>query len=221
MNQETINFVAELKKRPDMLGIILFGSWARGNNRLDSDVDLVVILEEGFRRTVEYRNGQAFEIIYITEKSAFEFWDSHKDACAGLWEVAKVLYDKEGTIKRLENKVRTMLKAGKKPIDEYQLGQLRFDAEDQIKYAESILENDSTTANLILSNKVFALTELFFDIRQQWTPAPKQRLSKINGLNANLYSLLENFYGDQMKTNERIKIAKDMIPAIFDTAKTT
>ena len=38
MNQETQNFVEELKKKPDVLGVILFGSWARGNNRSDSDV---------------------------------------------------------------------------------------------------------------------------------------------------------------------------------------
>jgi predicted nucleotidyltransferase len=79
MNLETQNFVEELKKRQDVIGVILFGSWARGNNRPDSDVDLVVILNEGYRRTVEYRNKQAFEIIYTTEKGAFDFWESHKD----------------------------------------------------------------------------------------------------------------------------------------------
>jgi predicted nucleotidyltransferase len=103
VNTETTDFLAELKDRPDVLGVILFGSWARGNNRQDSDVDLVVILSEGYRRTVEYRGEQAFEIIYTTEKSALDYWDSHKDDCAGLWGVAKVLYDKDGSVKRLQD----------------------------------------------------------------------------------------------------------------------
>ena len=68
MNNVYDEFVEDLKKRSDVLGIILFGSWARGNNRPDSDVDLVVILKEGFRRTVEYRGSQAFEIIYTIGK---------------------------------------------------------------------------------------------------------------------------------------------------------
>jgi predicted nucleotidyltransferase len=67
MNNDTQEFIERLKRQPDIVGIILFGSWARGNNRLVSDVDLVVIVTEGFKRTVEYNNAQAFEIIYTTE----------------------------------------------------------------------------------------------------------------------------------------------------------
>ena len=106
MNEATQKFLEELKQRPDVLGVIMFGSWARGNNRPDSDVDLVVILTEGYRRTVEHRNGQPFEIIYTTEKGAFDYWESHKDDAAGLWEVAKILYDKNGAIEQLKNKIR-------------------------------------------------------------------------------------------------------------------
>lgn len=36
MNKETQTFLEELKQRSDVLGVILFGSWARGNNRPDS-----------------------------------------------------------------------------------------------------------------------------------------------------------------------------------------
>jgi predicted nucleotidyltransferase len=32
MNQETETFLEELKQKPEVLGVILFGSWARGNN---------------------------------------------------------------------------------------------------------------------------------------------------------------------------------------------
>jgi len=190
MNEATKNFLEELKQRDDVIGVIMFGSWARGNNRPDSDVDLVVILTEGYRRTVEYRDGQAFEIIYTTEKGAFEYWESHKDDAAGLWTIAKILFDKNGTVERLKTKIKNVLDAGKKPIDEYQLGQFRFDAKDQLKYVENILATDPTTANLILSNKVFALTELFFDIRQMWTPAPKQRLAEIQKISPDFYALL-------------------------------
>lgn len=215
MNQETQNFVEELKKRQDVLGVILFGSWARGNNRPDSDVDLVVILTHGYRRTVEYRDKQAFEIIYTTEKGAFDYWESHKDDAAGLWEIAKILFDKDGTIERLKNNIKEVLNAGKKPMDEFQLGQFRFDAENQLKYVESVLASDPTTANLILTNKIFALTELFFDIRQMWTPAPKQRLERIKEISPDFYSLLQQFYQEQLSTREKLFVAKKIIPITF------
>lgn len=194
----------------------MFGSWARGNNRPDSDVDLVVILTEGCRRTVEHRNGQAFEIIYTTEKGALDYWESHKDDAAGLWAVAKVLFDKDGTIERLKTKITEVLDAGKKPIDEYQLGQFRFDAEDILKYAESILASDPTSANLILTNKIFALTELFFDIRQMWMPAPKQRLAEIQKISPDFYALLKAFYQEQITLKDKLEAAKKIVPLVFE-----
>lgn len=216
MNETTQNFLEELKQRGDVLGVIMFGSWARGNNRPDSDVDLVVILTEGYRRTVEHRNGQVFEIIYTTEKGALEYWESHKDDAAGLWAVAKVLFDKDGTIERLQSKIKDVLDAGKKPIDEHQLGQFRFDAEDQLKYVEYILVSDPTTANLILTNKIFTLTELFFDIRQMWTPAPKQRLVEIMNLSPELHSLLKQFYYEKASTEEKLGVAKKIVSVVFE-----
>src|ERR1700722_9591278 len=193
MNKTTHNFLEILKQRKDVLGVIMFGSRARGNDRPESDVDLVVIITEGFRRAVEYHEGQAFEIIYTTGKSALAYWKNHRDDAAGLWAVAKVLYDKDGTIAKLKNKVNMVLKKGKAPIDEHQLGQFRFDAEDTLKYVGHIADADPVTANLVLTNKVFTLTELFFNIRQMWIPAPKQRLAKIKEISPDLYALLSEF----------------------------
>jgi len=107
-----------------------------------------------------------------------------------------------------------MIKQGKKPIEEDQLKQFRFDAEDQIKYIEFILDNDPITANFLLNNKASTLTELFFDIRQLWTPAPKQRLAKIKELSPELYSLLEEFY-DENVFREKLQTAKQIVPIIF------
>lgn len=214
MNDATRKFVEELKQRLDVVGVIMFGSWARGNNRPDSDVDLVVILTEGYRHTVEHRDGQDFEIIYTTERGAFEYWESHKDDAAGLWAVAKVLYDKDGTIEQLKSKIQKVLDEGKKPIDTYRLGQFRFDVEDILKYVEYIVETDPTTANLILGNKVFSLTELFFNIRQKWTPAPKQRLAQIKEISPELYRLLVEFYGEN-NFKERLEMAKKIVPIVF------
>ena len=216
MTEEAKLFIEELKARPDVLGIILFGSWARGDNRPDSDVDLVVILREGYRRTVEHKNGEVFEIIFTTEDGALDYWDSHKDDAFGLWEVAKILYDQNGTVLRLQDKIKTLLDSGKCPIDEYQIGQYRFDAKDQLKVSGVLAQSDTTAANFILTNKVFALTELFFDLRKEWTPAPKQRLAKIREIKPELYTELENFYQDGALLGDKLKIAEQIINFVFE-----
>lgn len=50
LNKATLDFLDNLKSREDVLGVVLFGSWARGNQRATSDVDLVVIVKEGYKR---------------------------------------------------------------------------------------------------------------------------------------------------------------------------
>ena len=216
INYATQVFLEELKERNEVLGVILFGSWARGNNYPESDVDLVVILSSGYSRAVEYHSGQVFEIIYTTETSAYDYWISDIDGAAGLWGVAKVLFDKNGAIERLKTKIQQVLDTGKKAIEEHQIRQLHFDSDDQIKYVERIADIDQTSANLILHNKIYALSELFFDIRCIWTPAPKQRLAEILKINSNFYILLEQFYQDQTSFKAKVEIAKKIVAIIFE-----
>ncbi len=214
MNEELKTFLEELKSKPDVLGVIMFGSWARGDNRPNSDVDLIVILTEGYRRTVEYKNKQAFEIIYTTEKSALDFWQSKKDDCYDLWNVAKVLYDKEGAVNRLRVEADKIIKAGKKPIDEYQKEQYKFSAEDELTAVKVKIKTDPATANLVLSKSVLFLTELFFNLRQMWVPAPKQRLAKIRETSPKLAELFEQFYVSSI-FDKRIELVEKIIPLIF------
>jgi predicted nucleotidyltransferase len=126
-------FVDKLKNREDVLGVILFGSWARGTNRDDSDFDLLVIQREGFLRTVEYRGGKAFEITYTTVHGAIDFWMENKDDCVGLWDVAKVLYDRDDTLERLRQVADDIRREGKRPLDKVALEHLRLDVADQIR----------------------------------------------------------------------------------------
>jgi predicted nucleotidyltransferase len=216
MNEATKNFLEELKKRDDVLGVILFGSWARGNYRENSDVDLEVIVKDGFQRSVEKRDGQIFEIIYTTEKSAFDYNCANKDGAYNFWSVAKILYDKDGSIEKLKQNIESVLEKGKEKIDEIQVEQIKFDAEDVLNYVKEIYSNDPTTANLLLNNKVFNLTENFFNLRQLWTPAPKQRLAKISELNFNLYSYLVNFYNDNTSFDDKTKIVSKIIIEVFN-----
>jgi predicted nucleotidyltransferase len=216
MNTVTKEFIEELKARADVVGVVMFGSWARGNNRPDSDVDLLVILTEGYRRTVEFKDKQAFEIIYTTAKSALDFWQNKKDDCAGLWAVAKIVYDKDGAIQQLKQKAEEIIKEGKKPIDEYQKGQFKFSAEDELRAVEELIIKDLPTANLVMTYTVNNLTSQFFDLRQLWTPAPKQRLAKIKEIHPELGSLFENFYLEP-SIEDRIEIAKKIIPFTFET----
>lgn len=53
VNDAPERFFEELRQRPEVVGVLLFGSQARGNSRPDSDIDLVVLVSEGFQHAVE------------------------------------------------------------------------------------------------------------------------------------------------------------------------
>ena len=124
------------------------------------------------------------------------------------------MFDRDGTVEQLRADVQRVLLDGKSEINAAQLEQLRFDAADQIRHARSIAAEDPTTSNFILTNKVFALTGTFFDIRQEWTPPPKQRLAVIRGVSPDLYALLCDFY-QEPELQEKIGIAERMLSLVF------
>lgn len=214
MNIATQQFVESLQARPDVLGIILFGSWARGNNRPDSDVDLLVIVQEGFRRSVEEHAGQTFEIIYTTEQGAIDFWHSSPDEAVELWTIARVLFDRDGTMVRLKAVGEAIRAARKSPLSEETMAHLTFDVRDQIKTAEALAPNDPITARMLLNMKLLHLTELFFDVRQLWTPPPKQRLAVIRQHDAGLYERIAQFY-NAATLEEQIALARQIAETVL------
>jgi hypothetical protein len=214
MNQATKNFVARLENDDNVLGVILFGSWARGNNRAESDVDLIILLKKGFQRCIETHDGQIFEIIYTTPGSALQFWQENKDECFKVWSVAKILLDKGGVIEQLQQGAKGIIDTGKTEINEKQKEQFRFDAEDKLRYIKISLTTDLVTASLILNQMVIQLTGLYFDLRRQWTPAPKQRFAEIESKSPLFADLLKAFYETD---DQRVKLekAEAMVPVVF------
>jgi len=214
MSDAVKEYLDALADRTDVRAVILFGSRARGDNRPDSDVDLVVILTEGYRRAVEEHDGLRFEIVYVTEDDALKFWLSNPDDGHGVWEVAKILVDKDGCAKRLQDKTSAALAKGKSAIDNFQRSQLRFDAEDQIGYSERVAHDDPATAELVLNNKVIGLAETFFNLRRMWIPGPKQRLALIRDSDPSIAKLFEAFYRASTFAG-RIAAARALLRALF------
>lgn len=214
MHKNALIFIEKLQLREDVLAIILFGSWARNTNRSDSDTDLLVILEKGGWRTVEYEDDHPIEITYVTPDAAVEFWSTHVDDCADLWSVAKILYSKGNVAEHLKESALTITAKGKSPIDEAKLTHLRFDNQDQLKAVEAIAKTDPATAHMILTKKVYDLTGILFDIRQAWTPAPKQRLEMIKSIDPQLHAKIYSFYSEDTNFKEKLTIAREIVERI-------
>lgn len=219
INPATQHYLAELQTDPNVLGIILFGSWARGNNRPGSDVDLLVIVQAGFRRTAVSRAGQMFEVTYVTEQGTVDFWQANRDDAVELWHNAQVLFDRDGAVARLRRIADEQAAQGKPALTNDQYEHASFDVQDLLRAAAALSATDPVTARMLLSVKVFQLSELFFDIRQLWTPPPKQRLAVIKRLTPRLYELIARYYAAQPLA-EQLDIARAITTIVFDQKNT-
>jgi hypothetical protein len=71
------------------------------------------------------------------------------------------------------------------------------------------------TANLILSIKITALIEVYFDTIKKWRPAPKQILSEIKSRNSKLHSYFVQLFSDHITFSRKVSVASRIVIAIF------
>ena len=208
------NFLENLKTNENIEAVILFGSHARGNSRPDSDIDLVVILKEGYKRAVEYHDDQAYEIIYTTEPAALKYWEEHKQESVRFWNIAKVLYGRNDSQERLVAYGAKLTSEKPPVVDESTRTHMQFDFEDTINAIERIRQNDPATAALLLHEKTSTLIDVFFDLRNEWRPAPKQQLQEIMSRESEIGELFEDFYTTE-DFDSKLEIAKNIGVQIF------
>jgi predicted nucleotidyltransferase len=210
------DFVDELAARSDVRSILLFGSRARGDARPDSDADLLVVVPEGYRRGVEFRGAQAFELLYLGEDVAMAYLDATPDTAAEVVSSVRVLHDADGSGGRLLDHARQRVERGKDAIDPDELRSSRFNAEDQLRAAEWLADQgDPAGAELLLQHKVLELTASFFDVRRLWTPTVKRRLPAILAVDPGLYELLRSYSTDALGFSARLTLARRMLPLVY------
>lgn len=95
-------FIAELVRDANVAGVFLFGSFARGESRPDSDIDLLVIARGAFHREIVRREGVEFEVFFNNPDDTITFWRDNPDDFAGFWRDARVLFDRDGTVRHLQ-----------------------------------------------------------------------------------------------------------------------
>lgn len=194
--------------------MILFGSQARGDSRPNSDVDLVLLVPSGYRRAVDERDGQAFELMFLSEDVARGYFQQNLDTAAEFWATAQILYERDGGASRLRAEIQKVLAAGKPALDEGTLTSSRFNSEDQLRAVEGQAAHDAVTAAAMLHNKVLELTASYFDVRRRWTPSLKTRISAIAKAEPELHARLMAFYAAPF--DEQLALAREMVPLVYE-----
>ena len=102
----------DLADDPEVTGVFLFGSYARGDSRPDSDIDLLVVRSGAFQKKIVRRDGVEFEMFLNNEPDIVSFWAAHEDDFTSFWADARVLFDREGATSRLRSEANEIRARG-------------------------------------------------------------------------------------------------------------
>ena len=214
MRREIELYAEEKAHNPSILGVAVFGSVARGDNRLDSDVDLFVLTDELERRGIEKIDDLSFEIVYSTEGGARTFATGRTDSFINLWKDSKILIDKDGGLSRLRDFAKEIQAAGKKELPEWKQKHVEFDISDSLRAIEAFRNNDQATAEMYLQRSIFTLLQYYFDQRGIWTPPPKKQLKWLRDHDSTMGERFDAFYkAPSMQDKQRI--AGELVELMF------
>lgn len=176
--QSITRFINRRVQRGDVSAVLLYGSYARGTQHEQSDVDLIFIVDEGFNSEyIEYERF-VFEVLEQTKSNMFSYWKNNldKDRHWYLWKDVKVLYDREGegaeTVKHALSLVGNRLPWSQERIVNHR--QAMHARIDKIQY---LSVEDQATAAVLLVEFVRSLAENWFKIRGRFVPSTKEFLA--------------------------------------------
>ncbi|MCC7432349.1 nucleotidyltransferase domain-containing protein [Candidatus Peregrinibacteria bacterium] len=185
--QKALNsFLEELKQNPNNLAVALFGSHAKGTNRPDSDIDLLVITKNINQRGVEKKHGQEFEIVYATAPDTEAFYKKDPNNYVRFWQHAIILYDPQKILAKFQKKAHAMFKEKKHPMSEDAIKHSIFNLTDQLHYINFQIDKDPANALRMLYSHLYTTLDFYFDYHQIWKPAPKETLQTLDKINPRL-----------------------------------
>jgi len=98
--------VEKIKKRKNVLGIFLAGSFARKETHHLSDVDLYVLVKRGVKQKL-LDPWERFRVTYLTEKELKKrFWQRDWIFSRCLILSSKILYDPKGILRKIKKEAR-------------------------------------------------------------------------------------------------------------------
>lgn len=215
IKQVSLELVMLLRPTEQVNAVVLFGSHAAKRARSDSDVDLLVIVQDGFEQTSKTYKGQLFEITFVTEQATCDWWQSNTDHCVTLWRCAKVLHSKNDTAERLRRFAEAIEEKGKPAMSLEEVAQKHRAASYQLDSLTALATQDPPAANLVLGEKISEYVRDYFDVLGLWTPAPKERPAMIRSHDAQVGSLLDAFAHPTLALDQKLKTARALVDLIF------
>lgn len=193
--KEAIDKIKSLSKYDNYLGAYVFGSVARGNTSINSDLDVnIVTVEDNPCPNINhpFLGGIKLDLNYLSIEQLKKLTKEQTQKNERISWIAEslIIFDKTGELKRMKREAQKVkpVKATKKDYQWIQF--LVYHADDK---AKRNLEADPYTALLAMSLNVNDILKFYFHINGKWWISNKRLIPELRMSDPKLADLLEKF----------------------------
>ena len=192
--KSTVEKIVQLEQYDRYQGAFIFGSVANGQIHLESDIDIVVVVnDEDSCHEVSHPklNGIRTDVSFDTlQKITQDLEDTIKQGLRKPWAYdAIILFDKYGHLQQLKCKALQISQPSNRPHSDL------VQAETYYRYTKPArhLSSSPETANLIMHMQLSELLKLHYKLNSKWWVSDKRVLGDLAEWDPTLNSLLREF----------------------------
>jgi hypothetical protein len=191
--------LAEYRRRPETLAIILAGSVLRGEGGLTSDLDFWIPVESDYRRRRSFLIGDVPVEVFTNPPEqilrCISEGDYHAMHMMGYGLLLWVRDDVKtrDQITRLRKWCRAGYALGPAELGDGGRKARRYGIIDHLQDAYDILRSDPYQANLLMSRVVDLALDLYYAERRLWPPKGKRVLADLRTRDPDLARRIERF----------------------------
>jgi len=209
-------FVTRRTDGGDVSAVLLYGSYARGTQHEQSDVDIIFVVEQGFKSECVKFDGLLFEVLEETKSNMFSYWQKNfdEDRHWYLWKDVKVLYEREREgVEIVEHALSLVSERQPWPRERTKNHRLAMLARlEKIRY---LSRDDQGTAAILLTEFARSLTENWFKIRGHFVPSTKEFLTLFAEECPEFANMLENFHLNASDLSGKFLQVKRMLEIVY------
>ncbi|UZE92957.1 MAG: nucleotidyltransferase domain-containing protein [Candidatus Nealsonbacteria bacterium] len=202
--------VKELIKNPNVKGIIIFGSIARGDYDANSDIELKVI-DKGIKdhKVLLSREGEVDFNIHFNHSLNLKKRKQVKWRIEPPFAKSWIVIDKTGELRKLQQFDQKMSKKGREPLEK----------EEKLSFSHRLAElvreckrfhNNPATLFLLLSEFIRSSLQFYYALNRIWWPGFKKVMDDIENRNSDIAKLIKEVIS-QGDPDYRIRLAEEIL----------
>jgi len=204
---EAVRPIAERVSRAHgVIGVFFVGSGARGDMDMNSDWDLVAVIDDnvawpkpfrdGGRETFRAADGRQVEVMYSSagrlRKRIAEQAGVGVIATAEFLAEGRLLFEADPIASELQEKARSLWKSRPESIPDHDLRWRCYEIWNQVKDVEDRID-DADSAYYLSFLPFWNMVILSFRAGRYWLPRPKAVFPVLRDIDVDVYALCERF----------------------------